>query len=80
MSRQIVDLSPEEEVLILLFWAYSKDVEAKLGPDKLRTIPGLGEAIKALATVLDAIGWGDESLTQRQKGWPPNREKRPLQG
>jgi hypothetical protein len=62
MVEQRTELDLEEELLILLFWAYGRDISRKLGAERLRAVAGLENAIEAVAHLPMAIGWDDGDL------------------
>jgi hypothetical protein len=60
MKRSTVELSPEEDIMILQFWAHGIDITQKFSAEKLRAVPGLEEAIAAVSGLPREIGWSDE--------------------
>ena len=62
MVEQRIELELEEELLILLFWAYGRDISKKLSAEKLRTVSGLERAIEAISHLPTAIGWDERDV------------------
>jgi hypothetical protein len=60
MARARVELSLEEELMILLFWAHGIDLARKLSQEQLQALPELKRAIDAVSGLPDVIGWGDK--------------------
>ncbi|MGO4525462.1 hypothetical protein AB4097_11420 [Microvirga sp. 2MCAF35] len=48
--------------MILTFWAHGVDLGRKLSETQIRSVPGLKEAIDAIAKLPDGIGWGEDIL------------------
>ena len=60
MTRANVELSPDEELLILKLWVYGTDIRRTFREEQLEAVPGLREIVEAVSHLPDAIGWGDE--------------------
>jgi hypothetical protein len=67
MTLRKVELSLEEELLILLFWAHGKDIARTIGMEKLQAVPGLQQAIESVSCLPVAIGWDDEASRKKPK-------------
>jgi hypothetical protein len=68
MGGQTLDLSLEEELLILRFWTCGRDILLKFNANKLESIPGLKEAIEATDHLPWQIGWDDEEPQSKRGG------------
>jgi hypothetical protein len=77
MVRKGKELNLQEELSILQFWAYGKDLSRRLGPEKLRAVKGLDTAIKAVSCLPAAIGWDDdEPRVKSRRASPTVRERK----
>lgn len=64
MSKTIISLSSNEQLMILEFWAHGTDILNQFTEEQIAAVPGLREAIEAVRTLPEQIGWGgtvDES-------------------
>ena len=77
MTDMRIELNLDEELLLLLFWAYGKEISHKLGPGRLEAVPGLKAAIDAIANLPAAIGWDDSDLPRGFEDHPPAIGYRP---
>jgi hypothetical protein len=68
MSRANVELSLEQQLMILNFWAHGVDISRKLSTEQIQAVPGLRQALDAAAGLPDSIGWGEEQDTSRTQG------------
>ncbi len=75
MSRTAAELSLDEELMILMFWAQGIDILQRLGKERVKAIPELQKAIEAVSHLPHAIGWDDEP----QRGRPVRRQPRKKQ-
>ncbi|MDF2812793.1 MAG: hypothetical protein K0S56_3824 [Microvirga sp.] len=57
MLKRHVDLTLEEELQVLGFWAHGMDIFTQFSPEKIASIRGLSEAIEAARKLPAAIGW-----------------------
>ena len=60
MKRSRDLLTPDDEMMILQFWAHGIDIAQKFSAEQLRAVPGLEAAIEAVLDLPKEIGWGDE--------------------
>ncbi|MEE1613336.1 hypothetical protein [Microvirga sp. CF3016] len=60
MKAPKIILNPDEEMMILQFWAHGMDIAQKFSTEQIRAVPGLEEAIAAVSVLPKEIGWGDE--------------------
>ena len=71
------ELSIDQEILLLQFWALSIDIARRLPAETCRAIGGLQLSLDAAATIPAAIGWEDDAplaaALNRSSEMPPPR-------
>ncbi len=75
-----VELSIDQEILLLQFWALSVEVARRIPADTCRAVGGLQAALDGAATIPVAIGWEDDvdaaAALTRPRQAPPARQSR----
>ena len=74
MTEETAGLDLDEELLILLFWAYGRDVSKRLGAEKIKSIEGLERAIEAISSLPSAIGWDGRDFRKEIEAPNPDSE------
>jgi hypothetical protein len=61
MAQNEKELSLDEKMMILDFWAHGMDIALKFTEEQIKAVRGLKEAIDATSVLPAAIGWDDEA-------------------
>jgi hypothetical protein len=61
MAQNEKELSLDEKMMVLDFWAHGMDIALKFTEEQIKAVRGLKEAIDATSVLPAAIGWDDEA-------------------
>jgi hypothetical protein len=59
MSRQSVNLTIDQEMAVLQFWARGKDIKLQFSAEEIASVRGLSAALEAVLVLPASIGWDD---------------------
>ena len=61
MAQNREELSLDEKMMVLDFWAHGMDIALKFTEEQIRSVRGLKEAIEATSAPPAATGWEDDA-------------------
>jgi hypothetical protein len=62
MAQARVELTLEETMMVLDFWAHGMNILQTFPEEKIVAVQGLREAIEAISILPDSVGFGDEAI------------------